>query len=109
MTSSLLPPWLPDWEGAVEIAGRIDADGLRGLVGELLDLVFTEDTVFLDSLPEGLESALVPPLNILAEIYEGGASPTELVVASRLVRRSSIPYINDGPEELKVLIEALPE
>ena len=68
MTSSLLPPWLPDWEGAVEIAERIDAAGLRGLVGELLDLVFPEDTVFLDSLPESLESALVSPLNVLAEV-----------------------------------------
>jgi hypothetical protein len=72
-------------------------------------LVFTEDTVFLDSLPESLESVLVSTLNVLAEIYEGDANSTELVVASRLVRRSVFPYINDGPEELKVLIEALPE
>ncbi|WP_406094722.1 hypothetical protein [Kitasatospora purpeofusca] len=109
MTSSLLPPWLPDWEGVEDIATRIDAASLRERVGKLLDLVFTEDTILLDSLPETLESALVSPLNILGEIYESAASLTELVVASRLVRRSVISYLKDGPDELKVLIEALPE
>ncbi|MEO3974992.1 hypothetical protein [Streptomyces sp. CAU 1734] len=109
MTSRLLPSWLPDWDGAEEIAGRIDPIVLHEQVGKLLDLVFADNTAFLDSLSEALESSLVPPLNILGEIYESRTSLTEFVVASRLVRRSAIPYLDDGPVELKVLIENLPE
>jgi len=108
LTSSL-PSWLPDWAGVEEIAAQTDSDILRTQVAELLDLVFTDDTIFLDSLSEDLESALVPPLNILGEIYESTASLTELIVACKLVRRSVISYLNDGPQTLKVLIEALPE
>jgi hypothetical protein len=109
VTSSLLPPWLPDWEGAEEISRRVDEAALRGHVAALLDLVFTDDAVFLDSLPGDLESALVSPLNILGEIHEHGANLTELVVASRLVRRSTVSYLHQGPEKLRDLIESLPE
>ncbi|MGW1228321.1 hypothetical protein [Streptomyces sp. NPDC002530] len=109
MTSSVLPPWLPEWEGAAEIAEKCDANALRELVGKLLDLVFAEDTVFLDSLPDALESALVSSLNPLSETYESDAAPVNLVVASRLVRRSVLPYTDGGPEELKALIETLPD
>ncbi|QMU74874.1 hypothetical protein GXW83_02900 [Streptacidiphilus sp. PB12-B1b] len=109
MTSSLLPSWLPDWVGAEEISAETNSDILRMRVGELIDLVFTEDTIFLDSLSESLESALISPLGILGQIHDMDADPVELVVACRLVRRSVIPYLDGAPESLRILIEALPE
>lgn len=95
--------------GAEEISAEIDQDILRMRVGELIDLVFAEDTILLDSLSEGLESALISPLGILGQIYDMGTGPVELVVACRMVRRSAIPYLYDAPESLRILIEALPE
>lgn len=107
--SPLLPEWLPEWNGAQEIVDKVDVVDLRRRVRELLGLVFTEDTVLLDSLGDELESALVSPLGTLAEIYEAKASDVDLVVACRLVRGAAIPYVAAAPEKLRKLIEELPE
>jgi hypothetical protein len=95
--------------GAEEIAAETDQRSLRMRAGALIDLVFAEDPILLDSLSDGLESALVSPLEILGKVYEMGADPVEMVVACRLVKRSAIPYLDGGPESLRILIEALPE
>jgi hypothetical protein len=109
LNSALLPPWLPDWDDADAIARSVNAMELKSTIQALVDLVLTEDTQFLDSLQGDLESALISPLDTLAQIYDSSNSLVELVVASRLVRRSAIPYLRTAPEELKLLIQALPE
>jgi hypothetical protein len=109
MATMRLPDRLPDWEGAERIAAQIDPVSLRMTVGQLVDLVLSEDVVFLDSLDDILESAIVVPLTILAGIYDDKRPLVELVVAARLVRRSVESYLEDAPQELVDLIYALPE
>lgn len=87
----------------------IDEINLRARVGELLELVFAEDTILLDSLPENLEAELVATLGVLADVYRGSGSLTEIIVAARLVRRSTISLLDGVPRKLKDLITGLPE
>jgi hypothetical protein len=103
-----LPPWLPDWEGAETATHATDIEAVRRCAQGLVDLVFTDDTVYLDSLPDELESALVSPLGILSDVLEGG-SDVELLVASRLLRRSIGSYLADAPQELRQLLHSLPD
>src|SRR5262245_18077610 len=103
-----LPPWMPEWVGADELADRIDADELRAIADAFVDLVFDEATVLLDSLPEDAESTLVGPMGYLTAARDHG-SLTDLVAATRLVRRCMEPYLPVVPGELAALIRALPE
>jgi hypothetical protein len=109
MSGQLLPPWIPEWNGAEAIAAEINREELRSTVGRLVDLVLTDDTVVLDSLSTALESAVITPLSTLASVYESEGKLTELVVAARLVRRSASPYMKDAPQEFRSLVEKLPE
>ncbi|WP_253772851.1 hypothetical protein [Goodfellowiella coeruleoviolacea] len=109
MDSEFLPSWLPDWDGIEVIVRGADPDRLKRVVRELVGSILTESTIVLDSLEPDLEAALVPPLNTLARVYDDQASLEELVVASRLVRRSALPYLADAPNEIRLLIESLPE
>lgn len=106
---SSIPEWLPDWEGAEDVAKRINGDSLRKAVADLLELVYSDDTVYMDSLPEELESALISPLGFLAEAYEANESIIDVIVAARLVRRSVVGLIDSGPDNLKRLIESFPQ
>lgn len=109
MSRGLLPPWLPEWDGAEAVAEQIDTGELEVTIENLGNLVFAEDTVFLDSLPEIVESALVTPLSTLMSVHSSHENLTELIVAARLVRRSIAPCLDMVPQELLTLIQALPE
>lgn len=109
MNQRSLPPWLPEWAGAEAAAERIDVGRLKDTIEHVVNLVLAEDAVFLDSLPEVLESALVTPVGILDDIHSSHGSPVELVVAARLVRRSVAPYLDIVPPNLLTLIKDLPE
>ncbi len=102
-----LPSWLPDWEGAEAVARDCDISRLRSLAQELVDLVFTDDTVYLDALPSVIESAMVVPLGILSDALDDGTD-VELLVASRLVQRSVGDFLAEGPEDLRRSIGAFP-
>lgn len=104
-----LPPWLREWAGAEAIAAGIDPAALRADVRELVDAVLSEDGAALDALPEAVESALVAPLAVLAELEEQDAGLVELVVAARVVRRSVRPVAGQCPPELLERIMKLPE
>jgi hypothetical protein len=103
-----LPPWLPEWDDAESIAQTVDIEALRGAVRDLVDLVLSEDTGVLDSLPSALESALVAPLVTLAQIADQDGTAIELVVAARLVRRSVYGQLDGSPTELVELVSRLP-
>jgi hypothetical protein len=75
----------------------------------MVDLVFTDDTVLLDSLAGDLEAALVPPLDAMAGLLDEQAGLLELVVAARLIRRSMAPLLGKVPKELRLLLEQLPD
>ncbi|MEV7229528.1 hypothetical protein AB0M79_21240 [Polymorphospora sp. NPDC051019] len=100
-----LPLWLPEWKGAEAEVQRINMPGLRLHAQAFLDLVFSED--YLDTLPEGLESAIVSPAGILAEAIDGGTN-VEVIVASRLVRRAVESFLEDAPGDLRRLICQFP-
>jgi hypothetical protein len=102
-----LPPSLPDWAGAEAESRNSDVMALRRHAQELVDLVLREDTRYLDALPESIESAIVTPLGILSHAIDEGTD-AELVVASRLVRRSVSPFLTEAPEDLRRLLGHLP-
>jgi hypothetical protein len=102
-----LPSWLPDWERAEAEVRASDVSALRSHAQELVDLVLAEDTEFLDALPEDIESAIVTPLSTLSVALEEGTD-VELVVASRVVRRTVTPFLAEAPEDLRRLIGHLP-
>ncbi|MER5625687.1 hypothetical protein ABT061_32080 [Streptosporangium sp. NPDC002544] len=105
--SNHVPSWIPAWQGAEQIAQDLDAEALRTAARKLVDLVLTDDTIVLDSLPEAVESNLVTPLTILVSVLDKPSSTLELVVAARLVRQSAL--LSLCPPELGVLIRQLPD
>ncbi|WP_148086364.1 hypothetical protein [Micromonospora sp. HM5-17] len=102
-----LPSWLPDWAGAEAESRSLDVSALRLRAQELVDLVLTEDTEYLDALPASIESAIVTPLGVLSDSLDEGTD-VEVIVASRLVRRAIDPFLKEAPEELRRLIGYLP-
>lgn len=102
-----LPSWLPDWAGAEAESRKSDVSALRLRAQELVDLVLTEDTEYLDALPASIESAIVTPLSVLSDSLDEGTD-VEVIVASRLVRRAIDPFLKEAPEELRRLIGYLP-
>jgi len=102
-----LPSWLPDWAGAEAESRKLDVSALRLRAQELVDLVLTEDTEYLDALPASIESAIVTPLGVLSDSLDEGTD-VEVIVASRLVRRAIDPFLKEAPEELRRLIGYLP-
>lgn len=102
-----LPSWLPDWAGAEAESRKSDASAIRLRAQELVDLVLTEDTGYLDALPESIESAIVTPLGVLSDALDEGTD-VEVVVASRLVRRAVDAFLADAPEDLRRLVSHLP-
>ncbi|MEV4639540.1 hypothetical protein AB0J80_19515 [Actinoplanes sp. NPDC049548] len=102
-----LPSWLPDWAGAEEETRRADIPTLRLRAQELVDLVFTDDTDYLDALPESIEASVVTSVVVLSDALRDGTD-VEVVVASRLVRRSVDSLLAGAPEELRRLIRHLP-
>ena len=74
---------------------------------ELVESVFAEDTVYLDALPERIESAIVTPLSMLADALDRG-NDDEVLAAARLVRRCVEPLPADAPDGLRRLVERLP-
>jgi hypothetical protein len=102
-----LPSWLPDWKGAGAASRTCDVAALRLRAQELVDLVLTDDTKYLDALPENIESAIVTPLGVLSAALDEGTD-VEVIVASRLVRRAVTPFLAQAPEDLRRLIGHLP-
>ena len=107
MISYRLHPWLPEWIGAEQQLHHVDVAALRARAQELVDLVLTEDSVYLDALPEHIESSLITPLAILAKVLEDG-SDVEVLVAARLVGRGAATWVAEAPDDLRRLLTSLP-
>jgi hypothetical protein len=103
-----LPTSLPERDGAGQLAQELEPAELRGAAQAIVDLVFTDDTVLLDSLPAGLEASLVPVLGVLAAVLDEGGTDTELVVAARLVRHCVERHLGDAPGSLAAAAAELP-
>lgn len=103
-----LPSWLPEWNGAEALASVLDPGDLLRDVKDLVDLVFSEDTEFLDSLPPAVESALVTPLLLLERAMSSDDDIVRVVVAARLVRRTIGRVLEQCPPELAEKLQELP-
>ncbi|GAB3840924.1 hypothetical protein ACFPIJ_44520 [Dactylosporangium cerinum] len=103
----MLPAWLPDWNGAADAVRDADLAAVRATARELVDLVLTEDSRYLDALTETVESAIVTPLAMLSEALDRGTD-AEVLVAARLVRRSVEAYLAEAPLRLRHLVRGLP-
>ncbi|MET7426691.1 hypothetical protein [Dactylosporangium sp. NPDC005555] len=107
MNGFALPAYLPEWRGAAAAVAAADMVTLRRSARDPVDLVFAEDTRFLDALAEPLESAIVTPLAGLSQALAHGTN-VEIFVASRLVRRSVEDLLAGAPPELRRLVSRLP-
>ncbi len=91
----------------VRVPEGLDIDELRKVAQGLVDLVLTDDCVFLDSLPDELESNVVTPLTLLARVLNGPDDPVELIKAAHLVKVCAKPT-DACPAELNELLRQLP-
>ncbi|WP_433076967.1 hypothetical protein ACQP1P_33300 [Dactylosporangium sp. CA-052675] len=101
------PAYLPEWRGAESATAASDMSMVRQRARELVGLVLAEDTRYLDALPETIESAIVTPLSILSHALDQG-SDVDVLVASRLVRRSVEYLLTEAPPQLQYLVTGLP-
>ncbi|MFF4261637.1 hypothetical protein ACFY7Y_19240 [Streptomyces virginiae] len=98
---------MADRESTARPSGGVhDADGLRARCAALVDLVFTEDTIFLDSLPDPLQANLVPALGMLADALDASAEPAALVRAARVVEECGVPRAQ-CPPGLRAMLDRL--
>lgn len=107
--STELPSWMPERLDAASLVQELDIEQLRADVTDLVEFALAEDTGFLDSLPEEVESALVTPLLLLGRVNSTNSDPVELVVAAQLVRRSVNDYLIRCPAELTARLMKLPQ
>ena len=107
LVSKSLPLRLAEWQGAQEVAASIDERVFRKTVHDLVELVLPEDMSFIDSLSPDLESSLITPISILAEVKDS-ENLAEVVVAVRVVRHAVEMYRDQVPPELSALLDSLP-
>ncbi|RMI43595.1 RHS repeat-associated core domain-containing protein [Streptomyces triticirhizae] len=102
-------------ERAEVLRRTTDVTSYRQAARELVDLVFTEDTEYLDALPPTVETSLVPALESLDQVLEADPATVDpdvlenrLLVAAMSARQSVIGQSHLAPPELRALILRLP-
>ncbi|MEW2082595.1 hypothetical protein [Streptomyces sp. NPDC005283] len=71
----------------------------------LIDIVFTDDMLYFDSLPEAVDRELGTPLSMLGNALDEGGSPAELLRAARLVDSVAAEWAAALPADLARLID----
>lgn len=108
MTAWLSRWHMPDWGRAERITADVDSARLHQTASELIELVLDDNSTVLGFLPPGTRSQVVSCVEFLREAYDGDTTTTQFVAACLFVRRRLLPHAQGGPDELRVLVEALP-
>ncbi|MFG2232628.1 hypothetical protein ACGFNX_21885 [Streptomyces sp. NPDC048723] len=78
---------------------------LRRAATQVVDLVLTEDCVYLDALPDAVEIEMVTPLSAVGRAMDEG-TPNELTEAVGLFLSCALPVAREMPGDL---VEAVTE
>ncbi|WP_125796709.1 hypothetical protein [Amycolatopsis sp. WAC 01376] len=74
-----------------------------------MELVFSEETEFVDSLTDGAQADFVVPLGMSAKMLSGGEySAMEFISAAGTVRYCAEPHMAEFPDELVQMLSRLP-
>jgi hypothetical protein len=97
------------WDGIEEYAASIDPVRLRATAQRIVDLVLTEDSVYMDTqLSDSVQGSLLVPLSYVARVLDSSRPFEDLVVAVREMRNLAARHLAEMPEELAEMIRALP-
>lgn len=100
---------MPSWQHGAEAAHELDINALTRAANAIVDLVFTEDTVFMDALPKLVQIELIPTMSVLIGVLEDEhPDPGALAAAARMTRKCVLAYRRDCPQELIDLAMRLP-
>ncbi|RKN10865.1 hypothetical protein [Streptomyces radicis] len=111
----LFPLAVRERERAEELRLAGDLESYRKAARDVVDLVLTDDTVYMDALPDEIEVSLVPALDTLAEILDADVGDEradvrdrQLLVAAMAARASVVRQLHLAPPELRALVLRLP-
>jgi hypothetical protein len=84
-----------------------EEETFRQSVRNLINVVFTEDMEYFDSLPEKVDRELGPPLSVLIGLVEDPTNATRLLSAAQIVEEVSAEIQDQVPADLAQLILAM--
>jgi hypothetical protein len=97
-----------DVEAYAEVAAGLDMDAVRETATALVNLVLTDDYVYIDALPDPVQIELLTPLAMLSEALDDRVDDPIIVAAISAVKGSARVVLAQCPPEMRGLIEALP-
>ena len=95
-------------EAYAEFAAGLDMDAVRGTATALVDLVLTDDYVYIDALPDEVQICSLTELGMLSEALADGAEVSIVIVAIRALQGSTSHVMDLCPPDMRALIDALP-
>lgn len=93
---------------ATQAAG-LDMNAVRATATALVNLVLTDDSAYIDALPDPVQVELLTPLAMLSEALQDRAADPVVIAAIRAVKGSAQDVLTKCPPEMRELIESLPE
>jgi len=87
---------------------ELDVDAVRETATALVDLILTEDTVYMNKLPIAVQSELLTPLVMLSDALDNQVDDPLTIAAIRAVKSSARTVLAQCPAEMRELIETLP-
>lgn len=96
-------------EAYAEFAAGLDMDAVRETATALVDLVLTDDYVYIDALPDNVQISSLTELSMLCAALEDGASDAIIIGAIRALRGSTSHVLDLCPPDMRALINALPD
>lgn len=97
-----------DLETYAEIAAALDMHAVRETATALMDLVLADDCVYIDALPDPVQTELLTPLGMLCEALQDGAGDPIVIATTQVVKSSARDVLPLCPQRMRELIEALP-
>ncbi|MFF3291776.1 hypothetical protein [Streptomyces sp. NPDC003023] len=87
--------------------GIRDEQAFREAARRVVDLVLTDDDVYLDALPDAVEIEIVTPLSMVADVLEDGHTLDELRSAVRVFLSAAAAVASQMPNDLAEMVSDL--
>ena len=97
-----------DLEAYAAEAAELDMDAVQETATALVDLVLTDDSVYMDALPIAVQSEMLTPLAMLSDALDDRVDGPIIIAAVRAVKGSARYVLAQCPREMRALLEALP-
>lgn len=95
-------------EAYAAVAAGLDMDAVRATATTLVDLVLTDDYVYMDALTDAVQIELLTPLAMLGDALDDRVDDPLIIAAIYAVRGSARSVLAQCPPEMRALIESLP-